>query len=321
MIVFPFLFQMSLNKPTTIDDIKSSPVPNSPQRCSKKLTCAVLNKSPLRLTKNGSMFSLNLCDNQPSSTIRAVCFNKDMFPNFETNVTYDLESFKLKKAFGNSSSLELLLDRDTKVSTATSQLTVADHTFNISQILRNETENIRFINLKARVTSIGDPILVGTFPDNKTKRTIYLADNTGHIELVLWRERAENIEFGKGDVLSLQNVVLSTFNNQLSVTSSFETVITTLNEEMTVASTQHPLPKSNVVSLETFIVAIKEFICTYTCIDCRKQIDPGAYMESPTITCPTCSTMFLKESTQLSNHCMVRLNNKQWFSANTGVSI
>ena len=164
------------------------------------------------------MFSLNLCDNQPSSTIRAVCFNKDMFPNFETNVTYDLESFKLKKAFGNSSFLELLLDRDTKVSTATSQLTVADHTFNISQILRNETENIRFINLKAKVTSIGDPILIGTFPDNKTKRTLYLADNTGHIELVLWRERAENIEFGKGDVLSLQNVVLSTFNNQLSVT-------------------------------------------------------------------------------------------------------
>ena len=121
MIVFPFLFQMSLNKPTTIDDIKSSPVPNSPQRCLKKLTCAVLNKSPLRLTKNGSMFSLSLCDNQPSSTIRAVCFNKDMFPNFETNVTYDLESFKLKKAFGNSSFLELLLDRDTKVSTATSQ--------------------------------------------------------------------------------------------------------------------------------------------------------------------------------------------------------
>lgn len=88
MIVFPFLFQMSLNKPTTIDDIKSSPVPNSPQRCSKKLTCAVLNKSPLRPTKNGSMFSLDLCDNQPSSTIRAVCFNKDMFPNFETNVTW-----------------------------------------------------------------------------------------------------------------------------------------------------------------------------------------------------------------------------------------
>ena len=249
---------MSVSKPTTIDDIKSSPVPNSPQRCSKKLTCAVLNKSPLRPIKNGSMFSLNLCDKEPSSTIRAVCFNKDMFPNFESNVRYDLESFKLKKAFGNSSTLELLLDRDTKVSSATSQLEITDHTFNISQILRHETDNIRFMNLKAKVTSIGDATLVGTYPDNKTKKSIYLADNTGHIELVLWRERAENIEFSEGDVLSLQNVVLSTFNNQLSVTSSFETVITTLNEEMTVASTQHPLPKSNVISLQTFIDAIKE---------------------------------------------------------------
>ena len=312
---------MSLSKPVTIAHIKSSPVPNSPQRCAKKLTCAVLNKSPLRPIKNGSMFSLNLCDKDPSSTIRAVCFNTDLFSNFETDVTYDLESFKVKKAFGNSSSLELLLDNDTKVSTAASQLKITDHTFNISQILRKETENIRFINLKAKVTSIGDSISVGTYPDNKSKRSIFLADNTGHIELVLWRERAETIQFKEGDVLSLQNVVLSTFNNQLSVTSTFATVITTLNEEMTVASTQHPLPKSNVVSLQTFIVAIKEFICTYTCIDCRKQIDPGASMESPTITCPTCSTMFLKESTQISNHCMVRLNNKQWFSAHTGVSV
>ena len=219
---------MSLSKPVTIADIKSSPVPNSPQRCAKKLTCAVLNKSPLRPIKNGSMFSLNLSDKDPSSTIRAVCFNTDLFSNFETDVTYDLESFKVKKAFGNSSSLELLLDNDTKVSTAASQLKITDHTFNISQILRKETENIRFINLKAKVTSIGDSISVGTYPDNKSKRSIFLADNTGHIELVLWRERAETIQFKEGNVLSLQNVVLSTFNNQLSVTSTFETVITTL---------------------------------------------------------------------------------------------
>ena len=174
------------------------------------------------------MFSLNLCDKDPSSTIRAVCFNTDLFSNFETDVTYDLESFKVKKAFGNSSSLELLLDNDTKVSTAASQLKITDHTFNISQILREETENIRFINLKAKVTSIGDSISVGTYPDNKSKRSIFLADNTEHIELVLRRERAETIQFKEGDVLSLQNVVLSTFNNQLSVTSTFETVITTL---------------------------------------------------------------------------------------------
>lgn len=72
--------------------------------------------------------------------------------------------------------------------------------------------------------------------------------------------------------------------------------------------------------LQTFIDAIKEFICTYTCIECRKQINPGTYMDSPTITCPTCSTIFLKENSNLTNHCMFRLTNKQWYSANTGVS-
>ena len=72
---------------------------------------------------------------------------------------------------------------------------------------------------------IHNPCEVGTFPDMKTKREISLADETGQIDLVLWRQRAEKVDFQAGDVLSLQNVVVSTFQQQTTITTSFETFL------------------------------------------------------------------------------------------------
>ena len=120
---------------TTIEDIKSSPAPQSPSKSKKELTCAVLNKSPLRRTKVGSMFSMNLCGEEPSSTIRviqSVCFEGEMFSTFQPNTTYDLNSFKIKKAFGNSNSVELLVDQSTRFTTSTSQLSLEKRSYNIS---------------------------------------------------------------------------------------------------------------------------------------------------------------------------------------------
>lgn len=90
------------NKMASIQDLKELPSPQSPRKCSKKLTCAVLNKSLLRPTQNGEMFSLNLCDKDPSSTIKAVCFNGNMSHKFEPSKTYELQDYKLKKGFGSS---------------------------------------------------------------------------------------------------------------------------------------------------------------------------------------------------------------------------
>ena len=84
--------------------------------------------------------------------------------------------------------------------------------------------------------NIDDPSVVGSYPHNKTKRSIHLADHTGHIEFVLWRERADNFHFSEGDVLSLENAVVSNFNNTISLTTTFET--TTRN-----TCTQQPLAR------------------------------------------------------------------------------
>ena len=135
------------------------------------------------------------------------------------------------------------------------------------------------------------------------------------------RQLADNFHFSEGDVLSLENAVVSNFNNTISLTTTFKTTITKVDELITVVTTKRPLPKSKLVSLQSSILAIKEFSCAYTCIECRKDIEPGPFQNRHVINCPTCSTVFLKDSAILSNRCSVLLTNKQWLTASTGVSI
>ena len=72
-------------------------------------------------------------------------------------------------------------------------------------------------------------------------RSITLADETGHIYLVLWRQRAEEVNFKAGDVLSLQNVVVSTFREQTTVTTSFETALNIVDKDIAVNEAAIPL--------------------------------------------------------------------------------
>jgi hypothetical protein len=244
------------------------------------------------------MFSLNLCDSDQSTTIRAVCFNEDIFSKIQSKKTYDLQSFEIKQSFGNRETPELVLDNETK------------------------TSNSRFLNVKAKVTAIDEPRVVGTYPQNKTKRSVQIADTTGEIELILWRERADVIAFEDGNVLNLENIVVSKFNGKLNLTTAFESSITILDEEMTVARpTKRPLPKSNIISMEASVRAIKEFISTFSCMACRKQIDLADVQGiGGLISCPTCSCTFLKSALPPAQKCLILLSdNNQWFTAHTKV--
>jgi DNA-directed RNA polymerase subunit RPC12/RpoP len=260
------------------------------------------------------MFSVNLCDNEKSLTIRAVCFNEDIYPKLESNKTYELESFKVKKSFGDQTTSELVLDHETKITLAASQVQIEDCSYTISEILRGETGHKRFLNVKAKVVSLEEPCVVGTFPETKTKRTVCVGDMMGQMELILWREQADVICFKNGDVVSK-------FNGQLNLTTAFETSITVLDEEMTVArSAKRPLATCNVISTQASILAVKEFIATYSCLACRKPINFVDFdTNNALIACPTCSCMFLKTTLQPAHKCMVLLNNNQWFTAHTKV--
>lgn len=48
------------------------------------------------------------------------------------------------------------------------------------------------------MVEIDDVEVVGTHTDSRSKRSIHMADETGSIELVLWRHKADNFNFEVG---------------------------------------------------------------------------------------------------------------------------
>ena len=88
------------------------------------------------------MFTMSLCEDDLSSCIRAVCLKKS------TKESYDIESFKLKKAFNtNSGNVELMIDNATIVKEAVEKFKIESQSFNIAQIVRKQTRPYCFINV------------------------------------------------------------------------------------------------------------------------------------------------------------------------------
>ena len=174
---------------------------NSPKKSSSTITCGVLTKSPLKGTKNGKMFSMRLCDSNPSISARAVCFDESKYNLFEPTKTYDVGKFKIKKGYGNTNEIELVIDDSSEIRESEHQFRIERSSFNIAQVIRGEAKNVRFISVKGKVLDISDIETVGKFPDLKQKREVVVGDSSGHIILVLWRDRANDIEFSVGDVL------------------------------------------------------------------------------------------------------------------------
>ena len=245
------------------------------------------------------------------------------------NTTYKVENVKVKKAFGSTSlcPIELLIDARTRVNKAVKQLDFENlYIFNsVSQVLRGEAGS-RFINLKAKVVEIDEVEIVGTDSDSRSKKSIYMADETGSIELVLWRNKAENFNFQVGDVLEIQSVVASEFSGCKIISSISESTFKKLEEDMEIIQNTQKRSeryKSNVSSMSTYVLAVKDFKCSIPCLACKRNIDllPNRNKAVVKCSCPAKCT-FLIETAPMNNQCSILLSNKQWYSVNsTAVSI
>ena len=225
----------SSSNQVTIQSLKDEVPPQSPKKYEGTLRCAVVTKSPLKSTRYGKMFSMNLCGKDSSTTIRAVCFDESMFDEFKAKQSYDVKSFKLKKGFGSSSNeVEVLIDHSTSVEESPDQFTVEKKCFNIVAILRKESQAFHFIDITAKVISIEDICVVKKPHNNIAKRDVEIADESGVITMVLWRQRAENFNFKVNDVLHLENMVTTIFNNKVMLSTPFESYIVKVEEDIKV---------------------------------------------------------------------------------------
>ena len=116
-------------------------------------------------------------------------------------------------------------------------------------------------------------------------------------------------------------MVASKFNGQLILTTTFESCISLLKEEIKVAkSAKRFLSKCNVISVDMPVLPIKELMCTYFCLAYREALHVSN--SAQLVTCPKCSCSFLKSRLTPTYKCMILLSkSNQWFTANSKVSI
>ena len=244
-----------------------------------------------------------------------------MFEEFKAKQSYDVKSFKLKKGFGTSSNeVEVLIDHSTSVEESPDQFAVEKKCFNIAAILRKESQAFRFIDITAKVISIGDICVIKKTLDNIEKRDVELADESGVITMVLWRQRAENFNFKVNDVLHLENMVTTIFNNKVMLSTTFESSMVKVEEDIKVPAIEklQSRKRSLISTSETSVLAVKDFKAAYKCLSCKADIQPRKTGSDALITCPT---SFLACTGSISSECMVLLScDHQWYSANTGVS-
>lgn len=329
MLYFTIAMAHSKGNLESVESIKleNKVPPRSPRKYCKPLRCAILTKSPLKDCKTGKMFTMTLCDSDTSISTRAVCFLEDRFEKLEVKKTYDINKYKVKKGFG-SDGLEIRIEDDTEIEESTTQFTMERSSFSIRQVVRGEAQNVKLINVKAKVITIHEVETVGKHPDTKVKRDVIICDETGQIEIVFWREMAECIDFEVNDVISIENVYASKFNQVFHLTCNSQTCIKKLDEEMEVVTGQ-PVAKdtpSVVTCIEEYIEAYKDFKCVIRCVNCQTETEltdknkrlktNGGYV----VRCSTCSTTFLGTSVGAVNECKFLIAD-QWYIGRKAVSI
>ena len=179
-----------------------------------------------------------------------------------------------------------------------------------------------FYDVTVKVIGVEDVCVVGKHLNILEKRDVNLADESGFISLVLWKERAVKFNFHVNDVIRLENGVTTTFNNNIMLATAFESTITKVGKDINVpAGGRQPGRKRSLISsVESDVLAIKDFKAVYKCFCCKGEIDCSSGSQL-LITCRTCGTVFLSSSASISNECKVLLSyNQQWFFANSAVS-
>lgn len=316
-----------------VEQTPSASLLSSPRKSKKILRCVILTKSELRETKNrDKMFIMTLSDEDPSSSIKAICFDASLYYSFEAMKTYCIENFKIKKAFGYQSDncpMQIVIDQECKVEISLVQFEVNKKMFCIKQIIRKEAANVRCFNVNAKIISINEVETVGKSPNQKQKRDVILGDGTGCITLVLWREKALTFEFEKNDIISVENVGTSVFNNKINLSQTSETVIKIINddelENVEVVGFHKAETASVITSVTSNIIGVKDFKVTSPCVNCRNQItleNNGSQQEPmDVIECSSCHTVFLVDDERIANECCLLLGyNNSWVTAKTGVS-
>ena len=66
---------------------------------------------------------------------------------------------------------------------------------------------------------------------------------------------------------------MSKFNDMVSITTTFESSIIKVDEDISTCPAPKAPRKSNIVSLVSPVMAVKQFVCTYKYLNCKIDVD------------------------------------------------
>lgn len=267
---------------------------------------------------------MTLCDEDPTSTLRAVCFDERMYKTLTPLKTYIISNYKIKKGLG-ANVIQVHLDAAATIEVSLEQYKIEKVSFNIAQIIRKEASNVRMVNINCKIADIDEVKLVGKPPNQIQKRDVYCADATGLIVLVFWRDMAENIDFAVNDVVSVENVVTSSYNNKINLSATSQTIIRKIEDPVlqnVSGNFSSPVFQDTITSVNTKIVSMKDFKQQAICINCKNSIPINTSdKDAELLQCGVCTATFLIQDTKILNEYSFFLkDNQQWFLAKTGVS-
>lgn len=132
---------------------------------------------------------------------------------------------------------------------------------------------------------------------------------------------AENIDFAVNDVVSVENVVTSSYNNKINLSATSQTIIRKIEDPVlqnVSGNFSSPVFQDTITSVNTKIVSMKDFKQAI-CINCKNSIPINTSDEdAELLQCGVCTATFLIQDTKILNECSFFLkDNQQWFLAKT----
>lgn len=260
--------------------------------------CGILKSlSPLKISRsNTDYFDGELADS--TGKIRAFGFNAPMhkklqqlhvakWPILLTGCNITLNA--------NSSSLEVKLLGQTKLSEADIEMSFEDSTDNDVKITQiREMADYEKVKVQAKVITTLDPVKVSV---NNTKQDVVIGDETGSMKLTLWNKDVNTLQ--DGESFLIENIQIRSFRNQKFLSSTRDGMkITSISDIGAVQNESADFEYGTIKKGR--IVGVSEIIKLKTCVKCTKRIIIND-SDDKFITCTTCKTLQIVEDNNQKN--------------------
>jgi replication factor A1 len=193
----------------------------------------------------GSVARVKVADVSTSSFVVFWADRMEDYNGLNAGEVYQFESLAVRKnTFGNTTTIEFHVSQSTKIAKSVKKIEINVKKLKIGDI----TETQSPISFEGRVSAIDEERQINLKDGTQTRNIkLMVADETGSINLVAWRETVDEVKkFKPNDPIKVENVTaaMSRFSNQLEAKLGKDTKITKPQKSLVPAIETVPADKA-----------------------------------------------------------------------------